>query len=385
MRPALRYVHRLVLAAFRARPGGVGELSLLQANHENGRKGDNLLGNLKWTTPGGNVQHAWDTGLIPRTRAGRRRTHCRWGHPLDQVVTQLDRLGHMRSWKRCGRCRRVTARRTRDRALGLRSLFDDVRDPGPPRARPNPDLSPPIASSPSFVAASALVAGLAFARTDTLFEPMEKPPVLENPSASDRRIDDRRVEDVGPPAGVSERRRTKSGRRATDAMKMGCPFCADSESAVVRSRGAITEDKVRRRRECAGCGRRFPTMELVDWDALLREFQNDQDFQEGIAMLQREFPDDEQLRARPSADSSPPPRGAAWSSGRRATTTRSSSSSRTTRSRSSCASSSRRGPTSRRCCIGSGDWRRWATTANASGWRSTTCCLRTLRQARGSV
>lgn len=51
--PRLRYVHRLVLAAFRGapRPG-------LQGNHEDGRTGHNALENLTWMTPAANVAHA---------------------------------------------------------------------------------------------------------------------------------------------------------------------------------------------------------------------------------------------------------------------------------------------------------------------------------------
>lgn len=52
---------------------------------------------------------------------------------------------------------------------------------------------------------------------------------------------------------------------------MACPFCGYSESAVIRSRGAVATDQVRRRRECAGCGRRFPSYERVDRAQLERE------------------------------------------------------------------------------------------------------------------
>jgi hypothetical protein len=82
---------------------------------------------------------------------------------------------------------------------------------------------------------------------------------------------ERRKRDIGPPRGQRERRRTPSGRRASDAMKMQCPFCSESASAVVRSRGGIVEDKVTRRRECAGCGNRFPTYERLDEEQLERE------------------------------------------------------------------------------------------------------------------
>jgi hypothetical protein len=54
---SLRYVHRLVLMAF-VGPGGDGYL----ANHGDGHKGNNRLHNLCWTTPSGNMQHAWPRG-----------------------------------------------------------------------------------------------------------------------------------------------------------------------------------------------------------------------------------------------------------------------------------------------------------------------------------
>lgn len=87
---------------------------------------------------------------------------------------------------------------------------------------------------------------------------------------------DRRQRAQGPPVGVDDRRRTTvSGRRATDALKMACPYCGASESAVVRSRGAIVADQVGRRRECADCGERWPTYERVDREALARELAAD--------------------------------------------------------------------------------------------------------------
>jgi hypothetical protein len=120
--------------------------------------------------------------------------------------------------------------------------------------------------------------------------------MVETPLSDVRRPTDRRTADIGPPAGVPERRKTKFGRRVTDAQKMACPFCADSESAVVRSEGRLVWDRIKRRRECAGCGRRFPTKEEIDWDALLKELHGDQEFQSGITTLLMEYPDDQQLR-----------------------------------------------------------------------------------------
>jgi predicted RNA-binding Zn-ribbon protein involved in translation (DUF1610 family) len=64
---------------------------------------------------------------------------------------------------------------------------------------------------------------------------------------------------------------TPSGRRATVALKMACPHCGGTESAIVRSHGSIVIDQVRRRRECADCGARFPTSEAVDFEALERD------------------------------------------------------------------------------------------------------------------
>jgi hypothetical protein len=52
-RPALRYVHRLVLSAFRGAPR-----PRQQGNHEDGLKGHNELDNLAWSTPAANVAHA---------------------------------------------------------------------------------------------------------------------------------------------------------------------------------------------------------------------------------------------------------------------------------------------------------------------------------------
>jgi hypothetical protein len=54
---------------------------------------------------------------------------------------------------------------------------------------------------------------------------------------------------------------------------MECPFCGDSRSAVVRSRGLITRNKIHRRRECANCGGRFPTTERLDRELLARELE----------------------------------------------------------------------------------------------------------------
>jgi transcriptional repressor NrdR len=45
---------------------------------------------------------------------------------------------------------------------------------------------------------------------------------------------------------------------------MRCPFCSAIEDKVVDTRPSDNEQVIRRRRECAACGRRFTTYERVD-------------------------------------------------------------------------------------------------------------------------
>ena len=45
---------------------------------------------------------------------------------------------------------------------------------------------------------------------------------------------------------------------------MKCPFCGYEESRVVDSRPADDGERIRRRRECLGCGKRFTTYETVE-------------------------------------------------------------------------------------------------------------------------
>ncbi len=45
---------------------------------------------------------------------------------------------------------------------------------------------------------------------------------------------------------------------------MKCPFCAFDESKVVDSRPADDGSKIRRRRECMKCGKRFTTFEAIE-------------------------------------------------------------------------------------------------------------------------
>ncbi len=45
---------------------------------------------------------------------------------------------------------------------------------------------------------------------------------------------------------------------------MKCPFCAYEESKVVDSRPTDEGERIRRRRECLKCGKRFTTYELIE-------------------------------------------------------------------------------------------------------------------------
>ena len=45
---------------------------------------------------------------------------------------------------------------------------------------------------------------------------------------------------------------------------MKCPFCGASDDRVVDSRESREGEVIRRRRECAGCGRRFTSYETIE-------------------------------------------------------------------------------------------------------------------------
>ncbi len=45
---------------------------------------------------------------------------------------------------------------------------------------------------------------------------------------------------------------------------MRCPYCGESESKVIDSRPTDENEKIRRRRECLACQKRFTTYEIVE-------------------------------------------------------------------------------------------------------------------------
>lgn len=45
---------------------------------------------------------------------------------------------------------------------------------------------------------------------------------------------------------------------------MKCPFCSHADSRVIDSRPTDEGERIRRRRECTGCGKRFTTYEIIE-------------------------------------------------------------------------------------------------------------------------
>ena len=45
---------------------------------------------------------------------------------------------------------------------------------------------------------------------------------------------------------------------------MRCPYCGFEESKVIDSRPTDEGERIRRRRECLGCGKRFTTYEVIE-------------------------------------------------------------------------------------------------------------------------
>ena len=49
-----------------------------------------------------------------------------------------------------------------------------------------------------------------------------------------------------------------------EVITMKCPFCSYEESKVIDSRPTDEGEKIRRRRECISCGKRFTTYEIIE-------------------------------------------------------------------------------------------------------------------------
>jgi transcriptional repressor NrdR len=50
---------------------------------------------------------------------------------------------------------------------------------------------------------------------------------------------------------------------------MKCPYCGSEDTRVINSRPADEGSAIRRRRECASCGRRYTTYERAQFEALM--------------------------------------------------------------------------------------------------------------------
>ena len=50
---------------------------------------------------------------------------------------------------------------------------------------------------------------------------------------------------------------------------MKCPYCTCEESKVIDSRPTDDSERIRRRRECGACGKRFTTYEVVETVSLI--------------------------------------------------------------------------------------------------------------------
>lgn len=115
------YVHRLVLEAFVGKaPKGQ------QCRHLNGTSTDNRLENLQWGTPS---EDNYDR-IRHGTHQHAKKTHCKYGHPLDGEYLNPDGSVHQRV---CLTCRRIHNREMKAKARAARTTcpkghpFDGVR------------------------------------------------------------------------------------------------------------------------------------------------------------------------------------------------------------------------------------------------------------------
>ena len=78
------HVHRLVANAFIPNPDNKPEV-----NHKNGKKHDNNVSNLEWSTAKENVQHAYSTGLHDNRATGERHGMNKYSEEQIKYVCQL--------------------------------------------------------------------------------------------------------------------------------------------------------------------------------------------------------------------------------------------------------------------------------------------------------
>lgn len=90
-------MHRLVLSAFDRIPSRFEE-----ANHKNGDKSDNRIGNLEWVTGAENMKHAVNTGLSKRSGTLNQGKYHHWvhedGEEFDGTAMMLSRKHPNLKW-----------------------------------------------------------------------------------------------------------------------------------------------------------------------------------------------------------------------------------------------------------------------------------------------
>lgn len=102
-------IHRLVLEAFVGPcPGGMEGL------HWDDNKDNNHLSNLRWGTRSENLEDCIRNGNNHQLN----KTHCKQGHPFDDVNTLIETRSDGRTRRVCKTCRRAKDARIRARSRG---------------------------------------------------------------------------------------------------------------------------------------------------------------------------------------------------------------------------------------------------------------------------
>lgn len=103
-----RYVHQLVAVTFIGpRPDGA------EVRHLDGDRSNNSLANLVYGTTAENAQDRVRHG----TDQNARKTHCKSGHPFDEVNTYRFSSARQPHGRACRTCNRAAARRSHERRI----------------------------------------------------------------------------------------------------------------------------------------------------------------------------------------------------------------------------------------------------------------------------